>query len=498
MAPFRKSLILLAAFSLLSAGCTVISSRQAPPSAARPSECLSFFENLDKKVEAAGVRNAADFSVPGFPYLRVSRFLAALGSRLQADGEKDLWGRWMQELDLQGRRAEIRNLPEEAAQTLSGKKGAEAAREELFAGIASCSEKLRDHDQGGKDFYSLVRSRIQIPDEYSTFLRVIGVHPLTAIPVAVATENGRVKFQKWFEGDIAKIPVEGKLKTYFPREETFLDQGQIARIVSGSKDPFLKAPRPDRADLEKLARAFAPVIIQDAAKPFDAVGRAAWKGDQIEILPEQPAVYYYFSHAFLNGRPILQIQYVVWYGARNGGNPPWSERGHLDGLTIRFSLDSRGKPFMVDIMNNCGCYHLFAPDRERVNQVLAPSAATPPFVPQDLPKLRAGERLGLRVNSGWHQVQRLLSIREADVPVPYELLPYEVLESLPTGNGPGKSIFNPEGIIPGTERIERLFLFPMGVPSVGSMRQRGHHAIDFIGRIHFDDPDLFERNFVLK
>ncbi|MBP1716042.1 MAG: hypothetical protein H6Q42_4245 [Deltaproteobacteria bacterium] len=498
MASFRKSITLLAVFSLLSAGCAAISSRQIAPPVGRSSECLSFFENLDKEVEAAGVRNAADFPVPGFPYLRANRFLETLGPRLKADAEKDSWVRWMQELDLQGRRAEIRNLPEKAAQNLSGKKGMEEPHEALSARLASCSEKLREQDQGGKDFYSLVHSQIHIPDEYSSFLRVAGVHPLTAIPVAMATEKARVKFQKWFEGDIAKIPVEGRLKTYFPRGGISLDQDQIARIVSGSKDPFLKAPRPDRVDLEKLARAFAPIIIQDAAKPFDAIGRAAWKGDQVEILPEQPAVYYYFSHAFLNGKPILQIQYVAWYDARGGGNPPWFERGHLDGLTIRFSLDSRGKLFLVDIMNNCGCYHLFAPDRERMNQVLAPSGATPPFVPQDLPKLGAGERLGLRVNSGWHQVQRLISIREADSPVPYDLLPYEVLESLPTENGPGKSIFNPEGIIPGTERSERFFLFPMGVPSVGSMRQRGHHAIDFIGRVHFDDPDLLERNFILK
>jgi hypothetical protein len=200
----------------------------------------------------------------------------------------------------------------------------------------------------------------------------------------------------------------------------------------------------------------------------------------------------------MNGEPILQIQYVIWYGARNGAKPPWFERGHLDGLTIRFSLDPRGMPFMVDIMNNCGCYHLFAPDRARVNQVLVPSAATPPFVPQNLPKIEGGELLGLRVNSGWHQVQRLSPVREANGAVPYELLPYEALESLPTGNGPGKSIFDSEGIVPGTERSERFFLFPMGVPSVGSMRQRGHHAIDFIGRVHFDDPNLFERNFILK
>ena len=498
MAPFKKSLMLLAVLSLFSAGCATITSRQTFPSATRPSECLEFYENLDKKVNAAGVRNAAHFAVPGFPYLRATRFLSALGPRLKTEGEKDLWVRWMQDLDLQGRKAEIRNLPEEAVRTLSGKKGGGETREELFSRLVSCSDTLRDHDQTRKDFFSLIESRIHIPDEYSTFLRVIGIHPITAIPVAVATENTRVRFKKWFEGDIAGIPVTGTLKTYAPRSGAVLNPGQIARIFADSRNHPLKIPRPDDADLEKLARAFAPVIIQDAAQPFDEIGRVVWKSDQIEVLSEQPAVYYYFSYALLNGKPIFQIYYVGWYGARGGKNPPWYERGWLDGLTVRFSLDFQGKLFMVDIMNNCGCYHFFAPDRARVNQVLAPSGATPPFVPQDLPKLGTGERLGLRVNSGWHQVQRLLPVRETEAASAYDLLPYEVLESQPRENGPGKSIFDSKGIIPGTGRSERLFLFPMGIPSVGSMRQRGHQAIDFIGRSHFDDPDLFERNFVLK
>jgi hypothetical protein len=254
----------------------------------------------------------------------------------------------------------------------------------------------------------------------------------------------------------------------------------------------------DRENEEKLARAFAPVIIQDAAESFDALGYMGWKGERAEIFPEKPTVYYYFGNSFLNDQPILLVHYVVWYGARGGGNSPWPERGRLDGLTVRFSLDPRGRLFMVDIINNCGCYHLFAPDPERVNQILQPPSATPPFVPQNLPILQKEERLEVRVNSGWHQVQRLLGGREPADAVPYELVPYEVLESLPQGDGRQKSIFDPEGIIPGTERIERLFLFPMGVPHVGSMRQRGHHAIDFIGRAHFDDPDLFNRNFILK
>jgi hypothetical protein len=38
----------------------------------------------------------------------------------------------------------------------------------------------------------------------------------------------------------------------------------------------------------------------------------------------------------------------------------------------------------------------------------------------------------------------------------------------------------------------------MGIPQIGAMHQRGHHAIEFFGRDHFDNPDLFEENFVFK
>jgi hypothetical protein len=95
-------------------------------------------------------------------------------------------------------------------------------------------------------------------------------------------------------------------------------------------------------------------------------------------------------------------------------------------------------------------------------------------------------------------VQRLNSVKEAPDPVPYELVPYEVLETLPHEDGRTESIFDEHGIARGSERVERFILFSMGIPSVGSMRQRGHHAIELIGRAHFDDPYLFDQNFVFK
>jgi hypothetical protein len=77
-------------------------------------------------------------------------------------------------------------------------------------------------------------------------------------------------------------------------------------------------------------------------------------------------------------------------------------------------------------------------------------------------------------------------------------MPYGILEALPHEEGRTESIFSSKGIVKGSARVERFILFSMGIPSVGSMRQRGHHAIELIGKDHFDNPNLFDQNFVFR
>jgi len=53
-------------------------------------------------------------------------------------------------------------------------------------------------------------------------------------------------------------------------------------------------------------------------------------------------------------------------------------------------------------------------------------------------------------------------------------------------------MFNPRGIVSGSERPEPYFFFPMGIPDVGAMRQRGRQPITLIGRAHYDDADYLD------
>jgi hypothetical protein len=83
------SLFFLPPFLLL-LGCATILSKQIPQTLERPRPCQEFFERLDEKVREAGVRDASAFSVPGFPYLRTSRFLSALKERLKDEQERKI------------------------------------------------------------------------------------------------------------------------------------------------------------------------------------------------------------------------------------------------------------------------------------------------------------------------------------------------------------------------------------------------------------------------
>ena len=53
----------------------------------------------------------------------------------------------------------------------------------------------------------------------------------------------------------------------------------------------------------------------------------------------------------------------------------------------------------------------------------------------------------------------------------YRLAGDDALRALPTSDGGTRSAFGPDGIVPGTERAERLLFWPMGIDNPGAMRQ---------------------------
>ena len=483
---------------LLNQGCATLISRQFVSESKRPHRLQFFFDELDEVVDNAEVRNASVFMVPGFPYLRADRFIASFKDRFATDEQRELWVRRMQQLDLDARKKEIQNLPLLQIEFLSTRLGEIFDRGTLWDRAAAYSDEMLANDQRRPDFYATLKRLVEIPDEYSTGLRIVGIYPITSIPVASVTRRVYGEFSQWHQLPRSELTTIGKIKAYGPEEFVAFSDKQIRTIWNRSKRNALGMPILSEAQRHILLKTYAPVFFQDVAAGYDEIGEVFWDSDQAAVDATKPVAYYYFSYARFKGNPILQLNYVVWYAARDGPNSPRIEHGWLDGLTVRISLDSDGHPFMVDIMNNCGCYHFFVPSQTRVLRILSSPQALDAFVPRWLPESFPQRRLSLRVKSGWHQVDNLDTTDMRSDFIPYKLVPYERLEMLPRNGLASESLFNSKGIGKNTERIEPLVFFPMGIRDIGSMRQRGHHAIKLVGRAHFDDPDLFDDNFEFR
>jgi hypothetical protein len=102
------------------------------------------------------------------------------------------------------------------------------------------------------------------------------------------------------------------------------------------------------------------------------------------------------------------------------------------------------------------------------------------------------------MESRTHYVQHLYPSARRSQPEAetYSLVDYGELQSLPDSSGGRKSMFSPDSLAPGSERLERFILWPTGVVSPGAMRQWGRHAVAFVGERHFDDPFSMDNMFM--
>ena len=476
-------------------GCASWGTQQFVAESQRPSQYERFFNELDTVVNQSGVRNAAYFQISGFSYLRANRFLISLKGRLSNAAQEKQWVRWMQRLDVDAREIEIQNLPASAVQKLAAGFEDGPGRKILHEKVISYSNKLLAHDQLRPDFFAVLQAAVHNSSEYSTVMRAFGLYPITFIPVALVTHSVFSEIAEWHQLSPDQLQTLGTLTAYGPAEIADFSSRDVHKILERSKQNPLGIPIPSETDQKTLLAVFAPVLIQDLAADYDKIGEVVWGDEQIEIKPDTPKVYYYFTHAFYKEEAILQLNYVFWYPARNGPNSPMIERGRIDGLTVRVNLNPAGIPFMVDFMNNCGCYHSFIPRKEKIQKILPSPLAIDAFVPTWLPHNFPQERLSIRLNSGWHQVENIDAGKIPSKFISYDLIPYKQLEMLTRSDKTNESMFTSKGIGKFSERIEPIIFFPMGIPDIGSMRQRGHHAIKFVGRAHFDDPHIFDLNF---
>ena len=246
-----------------------------------------------------------------------------------------------------------------------------------------------------------------------------------------------------------------------------------------------------------LFATFAPIFEVDIATSDDRIGAPYWSETEANPAVEttRPVVYRRLSHTRFQGRPLLQLNYIIWFPSRPCTSALDLLCGHMDGINWRVTLSPSGEPLLFDSIHNCGCYHMFFPTNHILQRRLETLDETA-FVPQKAPELLLSERLVLRIASGTHHIEALYVEQPYDgSQEEYSSADYRNLRALLRWDGSRQSLFQINGLVSGTARKERWLLWPMGVASPGSMRQWGRHATAFVGRRHFDDPCLIDANF---
>jgi hypothetical protein len=473
----RRVLALTACvIALLAGGCASL----APPGlyaahalGAQDAHCLHMFEALDAAVDRAGVRDAETERIAGFPALRVDRLGVALLPRAAASEPAfDAWLERSRALDLEARRVEAAQLSQHTE------------------GLAACSQQLVASLRADAGALPMLRERALVPDRYSDFARVAGLYALTRAPFFAGVERWQARHEAAMREATARPPPATRLVPAAAPSAGAMPRAPLARDA-------LELPRLDEAAAERLLATHAPLFDIETHGPFDAIGTPAWRADgSLAIDTARPVAYQRIAHTLVQGRPLLQLVYTLWFPER----PPRSAfdllSGALDGLIVRVTLAPDGRVLMLDSIHACGCYHLFFPARGVTPRPGAPTDEEWAFAPAGLPDLAPGDRLVVRIESATHYVLGVSAAPASSVgDARYARRPEPELRRLPLPGGGRRSLYGPDGLVAGSERAERFFFWPMGIASAGAMRQWGHHATAFVGRRHFDDADLLDRRF---
>lgn len=483
------------------AGCASLEGRlgahlEAASDAVR--ECAQWYRALDEEVESAGVRDAQYARVAGFPYLRADRFHASLRSRAAANpGALQAFAERLLELDIESRRHEIENLPRSRFEALPGM-GGDASRSGALRRTLECGRMLRGIDLAEPDGRSAMLANARVPDDYSGTDRLLGLYPLTRLFFFEGVKRWQEETRAAFQAEPRPAPGTSIVR-YSPPPSPPLPRVALAGILARTEFDPLGVPILSARELGRIAAAYAPSFEVEIAADYDRFGRLRWRrGSAVpEVDAADLAVYVHAAYTRYGERVLLQLVYTLWFPERPAQGAADLLAGRLDGVVWRVTLSPDGEPLIYDTMHACGCFHEFFPTPHAQPRAAPQALEEWAFVPQALPVVAEGEHPMVRIASRTHYVERVSLVRGASSLVRYILYPYDELRSLPTPEGGSRSAFGPDGLVPGTERAERHFFWPMGIASAGAMRQWGRHATAFVGRRHFDDPDLFERRFEL-
>lgn len=433
-------------------------------------QCDDMWQEYQQRISEATAFDAQHWPLPEYPFLRVDRASSYLARTELSPEQKAEW---------------LRQAYEKGELARSIENGRLALPMDLDKLDACLRETVPTlvHDDA---FWDYLRQHPR-PDAYNDVARALGLYPLVQPVISWRVDLLNEETEQAFQNYEKKSPWQryaADSRSDWDHVQQVLDQH--------SHQDILGLPAFSDDELHTLFSYYAPVIELESGHPDDRIGRPHRRNGSWTTL-ERPEVFTQLSHTRWRGEWLPQLVYTWWYPSRPKNHALDIYGGELDGLIFRVTLDWQGRVLFYDSIHPCGCYHNWHPAQPSIDfkgekawdEPLLVLPVNPPAQPY---------RAVVRLSSRTHYVAGLdfetLQTKSPDRT--YNLLPQVELRREPMGES---YLFAPDGLVKGSERLERFLLWNLGIPSAGAMRQWGHHATAFVGRRHFDDPNLFERYF---
>jgi hypothetical protein len=333
----RRDLMILP-WAILLAACAVNPPR--PPNNPAIDRCLERYAALDAAVAEYGATPASFTRIPEFPYLRVDRFLGSYRQQALSPSETTAWLARLSGLDRDARQIEWDSLPDPVRTTL---KRRYPPTGEVPAVVEHCAATLRAIDLADAERLTLIRQRAQVSDDYHTVNQVLGLYPLTALPVGFGIYRFQEETRALFAQPLATLPIQGELRRFGLGATPSVPVNWLAVPRDA-----LGIPEPTPTQIEALFTTHAPIWEIDVATDADRPGAPYWRADGLPTVnPAEPAVYRYVSYARWRGEPLLQLNYLIWFAARPRTGAFDLLGGPLDGVVMAGDAGSVGSSAAV-------------------------------------------------------------------------------------------------------------------------------------------------------
>jgi len=441
--------------------------------------CASSLEALDRLLDQhVGTLEAT--RVKGHPALRSQRFIFSFIEQADSATKQAAIVDAMLQLAQQGLWLEWQNLtPNLQQQWLT-----RYQIDEFGAYTKTCFAKAKQHYLQSSFSTAAVLAEIQPEDDYSSSAKILGLYPLSSrvFERAVVEEQGLLK-QAWLAA--RQQPYSGfsaQRSRLFVPDEPGSAPTQPLRL-----DNFGRLS--DAAQAQRLLSWHAPQWLIEDADSNNLPGKPFWQQQNLSVDLSEALSYSKISYGRFKQQTTIQLNYILWFKQRPKLSAIDWVAGQHDALVFRIHLSPDLNILAYDSIHLCGCwYTLMLPIQQPY--VAVQQVGQEPVL---IHRVKAARNMRVSVSADTHQIVGLspASLSDALFQQRYQLLPWQSLLSLPRGEGQS-SVFDNNGYVFGSQRLERWFFWPMGVKQPGSLRRFGDHAISFIGERYFDQADLLQ------